>query len=209
MQSTTPSLHPAEAHVWHWTAGDESDESVALLAADELARANAFRRASDRTRFIGNSAIVRRILARYTGEPAQSLRLQRAAHRKPYLADHPLFFSLSHTGDESALAVTQAGEVGIDIEQRRHLPEIDVLVRRYLPIDDRTLALDDRTDAFFRWWTGAEAYGKATGDGMLAHTLLAQHDLRFASISFERPPDIIGTIVVPRRVEDVRHLDYA
>jgi len=209
MQSTIPSLHSSEAHVWYWTAGDESDASVALLASDELARANGFRRAADRARFIGNSAIVRRILARYTGEPARTIRLRRSAHRKPYLADHPLFFSLSHTGDESALAVTQAGEVGIDIEQRRELPEIDVLIRRYLPLGDGALARHDRADAFFRWWTGAEAYGKATGDGMLAETREANHDLRFASIPFERPPDIIGTIVVPRRVEDVRHLDYA
>jgi 4'-phosphopantetheinyl transferase len=209
MQSTTPSLHSSEAHVWHWTAGDESDDSVALLASDELARAGAFRRAADRARFIGNSAIVRRILARYTGEPARSIRLRRSAHRKPYVADHALFFSLSHSGDESALAVTQAGEIGIDIEQRRELPEIDVLIRRYLPLGDRAIARHDRTDAFFRWWTEAEAYGKATGNGMLAETRVPRRDLRFTSLFFERPPDIIGTVVLPRCVEVVRHLNYA
>jgi 4'-phosphopantetheinyl transferase len=209
--SKTFALPANEAHVWHWPSEPDSDDFLALLAPDELARARELSRAADRDRFVRTHAIVRLVLASYTGEPAAKLRLGRRANGKPFLAGHKLFFSLSHSGDVAALALTRAGDIGVDIERRRELPELDVLLRTYRPRNALMPPPSRRTGAFFRWWTAAEAYGKATGAGLLRATTgpMFDRDDRFVVLPFERPPDITGTLVAPAAVEDVHHLDYA
>ncbi|MFG6358425.1 MAG: 4'-phosphopantetheinyl transferase superfamily protein [Acetatifactor sp.] len=118
-------------------------------------------------------------------------------HGKPYIADVPWHYNLSHSGDYVALAMGDA-PVGIDIQQMR--PYRDTLVRRFFAereaaayertgetaayertgaaagpgerlYADRESAYGDRTAFFYMLWCRKEAYGKLRGTGLTEDVL--------------------------------------
>ena len=85
---------------------------------------------------------------------------------KPYCKSHPeIFFSLSHSDDFLALAVSDR-EVGIDIEKIREAKEN--LVHRVCSENEiKEIYSSERPDkAFTEIWTKKEAYLKALGTGI-------------------------------------------
>ena len=97
-----------------------------------------------------------------------------AAHGKPYLTDDPtLFYSLSHSGDLAALALSDEN-VGLDLQRARPLRGMELADRFFTAEDSALLGQCEdeaaRAALFFRMWTVKEAYIKYTGRGM-AETL--------------------------------------
>lgn len=84
---------------------------------------------------------------------------------KPELADVPLRFSLSHSGDRCACAVYDRA-IGVDI-QKRAAADVRILERRFT-LREREFVLNsaDRGAAFTRVWTMKESYVKAHGTGI-------------------------------------------
>lgn len=102
-------------------------------------------------------------------------------HGKPYIADVPWHYNLSHSGDYVALAMGDA-PVGIDIQQMS--PYRDTLVRRFFA--EREAAVYERIGAaagpreclcgdkaafFYMLWCRKEAYGKLRGTGLTEDVL--------------------------------------
>lgn len=84
---------------------------------------------------------------------------------KPELADVPLRFSLSHSGDRCACAVYDRA-IGVDI-QKRTAADMRILERRFTPCErEFVLNSADRGAAFTRVWTMKESYVKAHGTGI-------------------------------------------
>lgn len=84
---------------------------------------------------------------------------------KPELADVPLRFSLSHSGDRCACAVYDRA-IGVDI-QKRAAADMRILERRFTPRErEYVLNSADREAAFTRVWTMKESYVKAFGAGI-------------------------------------------
>lgn len=84
---------------------------------------------------------------------------------KPELADFPLRFSLSHSGDRCACAVYDRA-IGVDI-QKRAAADVRILERRFTPRErEYVLNSADREAAFTRVWTMKESYVKAFGAGI-------------------------------------------
>ncbi len=107
---------------------------------------------------ISGRAFAERVLRESCGIRAP--RFLRGEHGKPYLADEPLFFSLTHSRGVTFAAVCEE-EIGLDAEWRaRPLPQA------YL----RRLSPAERKEDFFRLWTAKEAYVKFCG-GTLADML--------------------------------------
>ena len=167
-------LLPADAahvSVFIWPVGEPvAPEDWALLDSEEQLRAQRFRFADHKQRFVAAHAGVRRLLGKILGHAGADLRFIADPNKKPQLADRAVRFNLTHSGDWAALAVSHEAEVGIDIEEIRAVePE---LPRRYfsaqeqadlsslLPTHDLWLA------SFFRCWTRKEALLKATGAGI-------------------------------------------
>jgi 4'-phosphopantetheinyl transferase len=144
------------------------------LTAHELDRARRLRFEVDRRRFVAGRSALRQILGRCLGVSPVDVSLVVAPGGKPYLdtARHRerVWFNLSHSGDLALLAVSADGEVGVDVERVRPLPDLEAVAARWFsPREQAALAAlppEGRVRAFFSCWTLKEAYLKACGDGL-------------------------------------------
>ncbi|MFE3853481.1 4'-phosphopantetheinyl transferase family protein [Streptomyces griseorubiginosus] len=169
-------------HIWRGRAPDALlPEDAGLLSAAEL---EVVRRRSQQAavRYAGAHAALRRVLARYLGEPPERIRLGRQPcprcehpeHGRPRIDWPPsgLDFNLSRSGVHWLLAVAADRQVGADIEDGR---TVDVEGSSTIVLTDDELAhmraqptQELRLEAFFRCWTRKEAVVKASGVGIVA-----------------------------------------
>jgi len=173
MEPPFPPLISGEVrvHLALLTADPSGPEDHPLLDESERARAARLIRPSDGYRFVQAHARMRRILGGLLGVPADGLRFAVGDRGKPLLPAHPhLHFNLSHSGSLMALAVTEVGPVGVDVERVDTSHRLDDLVDRYFaPAEGAAfLALpqERRPGAFFEIWTRKEAFIKVTGEGL-------------------------------------------
>ena len=170
---TAPPLTRGTVHLWR-VALDQPQSRVdtlrTLLSDDELARADAFRFPRHRRRFIVARAALRRTAGAYLEAAPARLRFDYNPHGKPFLADVPLQFNVSHAGELALLAFAWERAVGVDIEMIRPLRDVEALARANFAAEevDALLALPraERQRAFFNAWTRKEAFVKAVGDGL-------------------------------------------
>jgi 4'-phosphopantetheinyl transferase len=147
-----------EIHVWRI---DLDHARVPLPTAGESARAARIGSPEAAARYLRSHAALRDILGRYTQAP-----LEFALHEKgkPYLPLSPeVRFNLSHSHEMALVEVSLAGEVGVDIERLRPLPQFEAIADRFFPPSEP--APTDEAD-FFRRWTRVEAMLKARGVGL-------------------------------------------
>ena len=162
----------AAVEIWlEWIDRAPEPEGLATLDDDELARAGRLRFERDRRRFVGRRAFLRRILGGYLGVEPASIRYRRTANGKPALVDaHPLAFSTSHSDGLAIVAVVTQGEVGVDIERVRPMPDALAMARRFFTAREyehlRSVPASTRSDAFLRLWTAKEAHVKLLGRGL-------------------------------------------
>jgi 4'-phosphopantetheinyl transferase len=170
-------LGDAEVHVWRVALAPAADEVAALartLDDTERARAGRFHFERDRVAFTVVRGALRTLIGRYLGRPPASIAFGYAARGKPHLAlDQPgrgLGFNVSHSGGWGLLAFARDRELGVDVERRRPIDELDSLARHSFSPHElaawRALPAHDRADAFFRCWARKEAFIKATGEGI-------------------------------------------
>jgi 4'-phosphopantetheinyl transferase len=148
-------------------------QAVAALASrvlppSELARAERYFQAADRTRFLVVRTALRVLLGQLTGQPPSAVEFETSATHKPWLKNFPqLHFSVSHCQHWALLAVaTQA--VGVDVEAIS--PSFDFAsVLDYSFSAAERLAIRQSPDLrrqFYALWTRKEAFVKATGQGI-------------------------------------------
>lgn len=175
---------------------DEADESwVAAwgqaLAGDELAQADRFRRAADRTRYIAAHALLRTALSAATGCPPASLTLARGPYGKPFLPAAPaLHFNLTHTAGLVAVALHSA-PVGCDAEPADRHVEEGALSMMAAEERDWLRGLSPgavRNRTFIRLWVIKEAFSKALGLGLSLDPAAYAFDFTGGDITLSRAP---------------------
>lgn len=164
-----PSVAPFD--LWLADLSQEPDDrSLAWLSAEEHARAEQYRFPRDARRYRAAHVALRRLLGKRLDRPPASLVIDRSVDGKPALADHPdLCFSLSYAGDIALIALGPCGEIGVDIEAIRAVPDHAALARDYFtPSEQAALmaAREDRDQLFLLGWTRKEACLKAAGFGL-------------------------------------------
>ena len=90
---------------------------------------------------------------------------------KPSLPGSGFFFSKSDSGGRTAFALSDEGEIGLDLQKiLPYKDRYDRLADRFFRPEERDflLSLDtpERAEAFFRLWTVKESYLKFTGKGL-------------------------------------------
>ena len=156
-------LNDRDEPLSHWTR---------MLDAQDRSRAEAFRFRADRERFQVTRGALRVLLGRELGEDPASLTFHLGPWGKPHLPEDPLQFSVAHSRDWAAIAITRAPRVGIDIEPIRAIPDLPELAVTAFADEEsgaiRALPPTQRQEAFFRVWTRKEAVAKALGEGLRA-----------------------------------------
>jgi 4'-phosphopantetheinyl transferase len=167
----------APVDLWLIDAADEaalpSDPSD-LLSADEIARANRFHFAKDRTSFILTHAALRKLLGKAVGLPPKQIAFDAGPYGKPYLATKPeLHFNLSHSGSLALIGISASRPIGVDIEAMRENIDELALARSFFCENEyrflTTLEGETRMQAFYKIWTCKEAVLKAFGVGISMH----------------------------------------
>lgn len=114
--------------------------------------------------------LLRAILARHLGCAPTQVPLATTAAGKPYIANDPMAFNLSHSDAWLAVALAPAGSLGVDLEIPRKTRNLAEIARQYFHPDETEYLLglegEAQSHAFYRYWTLKEAYFKARGTGI-------------------------------------------
>jgi len=170
-------LADAEAQVWRASLDADGPAREALaraLSDDERARADRFRFARDRHRFVAGRGILRVILARYLASSPPRIRLRYGPWGKPMLAPEPgapdLRFNVSHADGLVLVAIARGREIGVDVERIAPERATAAMIARCLTHREgaalRRLPPEKQPAAFFRCWTRKEAVLKGRGEGL-------------------------------------------
>ena len=140
-----------------------------VLSDGERARQTRLWDPGHRAQFTVAAALLRLVAAPLTAQAAVRVVVDRSCptcrrhHGRPRLTGTSLDVSISHSGETVAVAVSNAGEVGVDVQQVGEGPvhELSPLVLA----ESEVRHVADARD-FFTYWTRKEALVKATGDGV-------------------------------------------
>ncbi|MGW0433849.1 4'-phosphopantetheinyl transferase family protein [Micromonospora sp. NPDC003197] len=110
--------------------------------------------------------LARQAAAHLADAPLAEIGVGRAPGGRPVLtgAGAGLEVSISHSHGVAVVAVTTAGPVGVDVEQVRDLPSVELAARWFAPQEAAWVAR--HPDDFLLLWTQKEATGKAYGRGL-------------------------------------------
>lgn len=151
-------------------SGVDLDRMMFELSDAEIEFAKTLRNHRRQMQYLSTRYQIRRVLACYLNVTAKDVEILKSEHGKPYLAEGMPFFNVSHSGDKLAIAVTDIGDVGIDIEQDKKRYSLHALAERCFAPEELTywssLDIVMQTQVFYRFWTGKEAYVKAIGRGI-------------------------------------------
>jgi 4'-phosphopantetheinyl transferase len=170
-------LRDDEVDIWRVMLDQQPTDVVeilgAVLSADEVGRAAKFYFDRDRRRFVIARGILRMLLAPYAGVRPEELAFRYGPSGKPELASPapgPLFFNLAHSDDLALYAITRVGEVGVDVERTREVPDWEHIAALCFSPGEierlRDVSDENRREEFFRAWTHQEAILKALGTGL-------------------------------------------
>ncbi len=191
-------------HIWQANlvfSSEQLQRLAQLLSEDEQARANRFKFAHHRDRFMAARGILRTLLSRYLDQPPEQLQFSYSDRGKPCL-NNPLQFNVSHSENLALYALTCDRMIGIDVEHLRPVENLEGLTQRFFSAREHDaiaqLPPEHRERSFFRYWTCKEAYLKATGEGL---SELA--GLEF-SLSIHQPAQLIATAKNPENIQNWR-----
>lgn len=178
--NTTPvRLSPSDKYIDVWRTSlnlppAQVDSYRSVLSVAEIKRANRFKVKRKYFEYIISRGMLRRVLGLVLNRDPSTFEFGYTEHDKPYLninwRGEQVYFNVSHSHEQTLIAVTLARPVGIDIEQIRQDVEFKKLAKRFFSAAEAR-DLDTYTDsgialAFFSCWTRKEAFVKALGDGI-------------------------------------------
>lgn len=179
----TYSLNSNDVHVWLVCLDDFDLEETKLavlpwLTARELQRYERLQFEEHRHQLLASRLFTRTILSRYCAEvKKESWHFSINKHGRPDIdalasgvPDVKLSFNLSHSRGMAAIALSAAGDVGVDIEECQRPRRVEKIFQRYFSKQEQQ-DLQNKTSAaqlsyFYQLWTLKEAYIKACGKGL-------------------------------------------
>lgn len=141
-----------------------------LLSDDEKKKAEKFTRQELKQKYIKTRGILRTLLGKYLNIAPQNIIIKTSEYGKPFIANENLHFNLSHTANMFVVVVSNACDVGVDLEICRVRTNLPGIVEKCFSETESLYwnALSDelKTDMFFRFWVRKEAFVKAVGRGI-------------------------------------------
>ena len=169
----SPPLLKGEVHLWSISldlTGQLMEQCRAFLSEKEKQRISYFKFEKVQNDFIICQGILRYLLSRYMNKTPHAIQIERHKKGKPFVPDAPsLYFNMSNSGNMCVYAFSADGEIGIDLEQIRELPDLDELIQKNFTTKEISLIAqnpENKLKRFFQFWTFKESYLKAIGEGM-------------------------------------------
>jgi len=141
--------------------------------------------------FLISRVLVKTVLADKLGISPHEVNIELHPNGKPFVrGSKAVYFNLTHSADVIILAVTEEGEIGVDIERVDR--EFDwIRVDSVLAASEiEWIRVNELIDPFsvyqrfFQIWTLKEAYIKCTGDGMSRHLKMLNFHVLSERIQF-------------------------
>jgi len=155
----------------------EFDRLWQLLSEDERSRCDRFKFAHLRRNFVAARANLRLILSQVLHCKAADIEFEYSDRGKPYLRNQPtdqhIHFNLAHSQNIVIYAVCRDRQVGIDLEYINLNVNVESIANRYFSETEQkiiqclSITPQEQYLAFYRAWVLKEAYGKATGQGIV------------------------------------------
>ena len=175
--SARPILTDSRIHVWRASLellSSQIDFLATVLSPDEIARAEKFRFARHRRRFIAARGILRQLLGNYLEIAPSQVKFGYSDRGKPFLSQpmvsNSLQFNVSHSEEYALYGFALNHQIGVDVEYLRRMPDAVNIARRFFSPAELNLvqnaAPPERHHLFFQLWTAKEAYLKAIGTGL-------------------------------------------
>jgi len=142
---------------------------LGLLSPAERDRLAGLRREIDQDRSAVGTVLLRLLVAARLGIEPAAVAVERSCpdcdrpHGKPTVPGTGLYVSVSHSGERVAVAITEAGPVGVDVEEAGATDPAE-LGRLVFGPGEWATGVED----FLVYWTRKESVVKATGDGLRA-----------------------------------------
>jgi 4'-phosphopantetheinyl transferase len=188
-------LHSLSAHV---------QDLAGILSSEEKNRFEKFRFDRDKLRSVASRGMLRLILSAYLEQPPAQIEVISGPQGKPALFHqgkrHSIQFNVSHSHETVLYGITRIGEIGVDIEKVRDVPDFEKIIGRFFSPRERAafdvLPPTQRKRAFFTCWSRKEAFMKARSDGFSLP--LDQFDV---SILPDQPAALLSTSWDPLEVD--------
>jgi len=173
----------------------------AVLSPEELARLERFQLAEDKLRFLIGRGLLRLLIGASAQLAANEVKLTQNAYGKPaWISPHgcqPLHFNVSHSGQLVVLAFHAHCEVGVDVEEVRPEPDLEITARQMFSAEEynhwAALNSEQRPDVFYQLWTRREATVKAIGKGF-SGVNVSLSDERLTCYELELPAGYQGAV---------------
>lgn len=159
-----------------------SDLTQVLVSEEEHRRSEIMEEMTSR-RFLASRRLTRAMFSRLLGLDPNEFDIGIDQHGKPYLPDREYHFSIAHSGEIVAVAVSRF-EIGVDLEPERSLDHLALAKRFFSSEEASWIERHSDPSHFFRLWTCREAAVKADGRGLAQ--LLGQTSV------LATPPDEMG-----------------
>jgi 4'-phosphopantetheinyl transferase len=167
--SPFPVLRENEIHIWLVdlnTAVRGLPFFTTLLSSEERSRAEKFKFANLYQNFVITRGLLRKILSKYLGKNPHGLAIKYSPSGKPFI-ETSVHFNISHSNNLALLAFCAGNELGIDIEYKRQINNIEELCLKFFSKQETEEILSAdfqlKVEKFYNFWVKKESYTKAIG----------------------------------------------
>lgn len=164
-------------------APDFHEKPEDFLSGEEMQALAHMTHVHRRQEYLQSRHALKTQLATMTGQAPSQIQFLKVHEGKPVLADvnqrNKLDFNLSHSQEYFAIALSENGWVGVDIEKIRAPQHLESIAKRFFsPAETQLLAQETnsarQTEIFAKFWSGKEALIKAAAGGVFKHV----HDVQ-------------------------------
>jgi 4'-phosphopantetheinyl transferase len=173
-------LKSNQIHIWRLDLGlaiqsQNLTKMLKLLSEAEIERIKSFHSSDRYHQFIITRAVLRILLARYSGIEPEQVEINSGNNGKPFSPS--CYFNLSHSHNLALYAFSLDSEVGIDLEYLEHRNFARLAKRMMNQCEQQAFfwnTPEQQLQLFYAFWTKKEAEIKLQASGIFQQSLIAK-----------------------------------
>lgn len=170
----------------HKFVADFHEAPESFLSPAELLYFHQLTNDKRKTEYSQSRFALKSLLRQKTSLALVDIQFDKIGEGKPVLSGTKIDFNLSHSGECFALALSEKGQIGVDIE-KKHTPQhlTRIAAKFFSPSETALIAQEPNSrkqaEVFSKFWSGKEALIKAVGGGVFKNV----HEVTIDSHSWQ------------------------